>query len=250
LLTGLNPGEHYQIYLKVEGFNDQIYGPFRAWIGKNDEAIEIDMQTIEEAMAAQGISTEAEPTPDSLCRDAYNAAVGFYQQKQWAEGISKLDESLVHLADIPAEEQGEDLNNIYKLYALFAFEMQDWQKTIEYGNKFLAIKPDQQSIVDRVRFAEKELAGPEPAEIYNEAIGFLNANDDAKAKQVLSGLAQSAPEYALTYFQLGKIETREFEFDNAVNYYKKFLKMSEGSTDPVVIKLREEAKDLIVTLLE
>ncbi len=82
-------------------------------------------------------------------------------------------------------------------------------------------------------------------DIFNEAVAAINDGDDPKAFKLLLEAETVDPNFARIYFELGKIKTREFEFEEAVKFLKKYLEVAEKDD-----QYRKEAEDLIVMLLE
>jgi len=246
ILTGLKPGHFYTITFDLEGYNTQLYN-YKQWIGPNGEVIVIAMETIEEAkrrlMEEAGIDPE-QVQFDIAAREHYNNAVILYKEKKFPEAYTEMEQAWENYAQVVDEEAKTDLIAIPRFYGITAYFSQNLEVAKKYVDIYLALKPDDKSIQDLKATVDRELQGPSAQERYNQAVELINKNDDAGAFKILSSIIKQDPEYGLAYFQLGKIKTREFEFEDAVKYYKGFLKREPNH------KLAAEAKELIVTLSE
>jgi len=243
VLTGLKPGKHYKATFNLEGFNTQIY-PFKQWIGVNEEPIVITLFTLEEAYEQQGGDLEA-LAHDQQAREFYNLAVGFFKAQKFTEAVDPITKAYENYSLIDKEnELVAELAVIPRLYSIIAYNTEDYENSKTLAEEYLSYKPEDKNIQELLAATVKKLSGPSPQELYNQAIELINNNDDSGAAVLLEKAIKSDPEYGLSYFQLGKIKTREFEFEDAVKNFKIFVKLEPNH------ELSKEAKELIVTLSE
>ncbi|PIE89556.1 MAG: hypothetical protein CR997_10705 [Acidobacteria bacterium] len=246
IMTGLKPGHTYTITVDKEGYNTQLF-KYKQWIGVNKEIVEISMETIEEATKRlyeeQGIDPE-QVEYDIAAREHYNAAVTSYKAKDYPTALTEMEQSYEKYNLIVEEEAKAELISIPRFYAIVAYFNQKLELSKELCELYLAMKPDDKNILKLQETVAREIAGTSAQNLYNNAIDLINNNDDAGATKLLKQIIENDPEFGLAYFQMGKIKTREFEFEEAVKYYKQFLKVDPNH------KLAAEAKELIVTLSE
>jgi tetratricopeptide (TPR) repeat protein len=243
ILTGLKPGHHYTATFTFEGYNTQVYN-FKQWIGANDDPIVITLFTYEEAFVQQGGDLEA-LAADKATREFYNTAVNFFKEKKYAEALTAMEQSWEQYEKIQEDSESlEELIVIPRFYAIVAYNNQKLELAKKYCDIYLAKKPEDKHLLELKDIVERALAGPSAQELYNKAVEFINKNDDAAALKILNQVVKTDPDYALSYYQLAGIQTREFEFEKAIAYYKKFIKLDPKN------KLVKDAKEMIVTLSE
>ena len=243
ILTGLKPGHHFTATFNHEGFNTQVFA-FKQGIGVNEVPVVITMYTLEEAYEQQGGNLES-LAADQAAREYFNTAVGFFKEEKFVEALDPMEKAYENYAKI---EEGdpllEELAAVPRLYAIIAYNTEKYEDSKKYCEVYLKSKPDDQNIKDLLVAVEKRLAGPSPEELYNQAVEQINQNNDAGAMVILKKAIASDPQYSLSYFQLGKIYTRDFEFEEAIKNFKTFIKLDPNN------KMVPEAKELIVTLSE
>ncbi|MDJ0838588.1 MAG: carboxypeptidase regulatory-like domain-containing protein [Acidobacteriota bacterium] len=240
-----------EVYAKKDEYRDQIY---RVRMAEKDEKIDdFKMQTLNEAYAEMGIDpSTTKKKPKDLAIDFYNEAVPFYQQKKWSAAEEMAKKSI---------EQDPTLENSLKLLVWANKEQNDWKEVLQYGQSYLKLKPEDKNVMNVTIYAAetvkdktalkelKELARAsgslDPSGIFNQAVEKINAGDDAAAGPLLLEVIEIDSTFARAYFELGKMKTREFEFEEAIKYLKLYLKNA-----PKGDRYRKEAEDLILTLAE
>jgi len=244
-MTGLPPVE-LTIEATKEGYRPELYS-YKQGLGK--QTVEFYMLTVEEAMA---LLEEQEPEdPKEIAKDFYNQAVPLYKSGKYDEAEDLL---------VKALEQDPELDHAMKLAAYCNHSTKDWKQALGFVEQYLAMHSDDLNMTrlayqaatnasisdkaDLYREKVKKLEGVTPESLYKEAAQALNANDDEKAKPILEEILTMDPNYGDAHYQLGLVYLREGDFDQAVKKLKEFIKV-----DPDHPKV-EEAKDLIVTLLE
>lgn len=80
-----------------------------------------------------------------------------------------------------------------------------------------------QALIQRFESAYKAANPSDPSIYYNEAVGFLNKGDDAKARPLLEKALEADPKYADAMFQLGMVLFRTGETAKAKETLQKFL---------------------------
>lgn len=79
------------------------------------------------------------------------------------------------------------------------------------------------ALIQRFESAYKMANPSDPSIYYNEAVGFLNKGDDAKARPLLEKALEADPKYADAMFQLGMVLFRTGETAKAKEFLQKFL---------------------------
>jgi len=244
------PNNIVEIYAIKADYRDQIYK-----VRMQDEPVDIEdftMQTLDEAYEELGLDKPGKRTPKEMAIDIYNQAVAPYNQQQWVQA-EQLAKKAFELD--PTEPK------TLQILIWCNQKQEDWKEVLSYGDVYMKLVPDNQNINKVVMFAAEALGDTAKltelkaqlrasgaisvTDIFNEAVASINAGDDPKAFKLLDEAETVDPNFARIYLEKGKIKTREFEFDDAVKYLKKYLKLADKDD-----KYRKEAEDLIVMLLE
>ena len=240
-----------EIYAMKAEFRDQIY---RVRMAEKDEKIDdYMMQTLKEAYTEMGIDpSKTKKKPEELAIEYYNQAVPYYQQKKWPEAEEFAKKSY---------EQNPALEGTLKLLLWSNKEQNDWGDVLKFGRDYLKLKPEDKNIMNVTMYAAEVLKDKtalselretaiasgslDPSGLFNQAVEKLNGGDDAGAIPLLEEVISIDATYSRAYFELGKIKTREFEFEEAIKYLKLYLKNA-----PKGDKYRKEAEELILTLAD
>ncbi|MGE5235981.1 MAG: tetratricopeptide repeat protein [Acidobacteriota bacterium] len=91
-------------------------------------------------------------------------------------------------------------------------------------------------LFDKYMEAYKKTNPSDPAVLYNEAVEYLNKNDDAKAKPLLEQTLQADENYPDALFQLGMIYVRAGDNAKAKELLQKFLQVAPNHKDAPTAK--------------
>lgn len=215
---------------------------------------EFVMETLDEAYARLGMERpkEEQPTPEEEAVELFNLAVEPYQQGSYQQA-----------EDFAVKALEKDPNQMAALKLLIHsnLKLKDWDDVLKYSEMYLKQKPDDTNIMQAAREAaertnQKDKVASFKAQLkdkgvinkdslWGDAVAALNNNDDASAVKIIEEILKMDPNDARAYFELGKVKVREYEFEEAVKYLKKYMGMAKKSD-----KYYNEAKELVLTLSE
>lgn len=239
-----------QIFARKKDYRDQIYKA--RLLAKDMKIDDFTMQTLEDAYAELGVDPEKmKKKPEDQAIEFYNNAVSPYQQEQWAmaEEMAKK-----------AVDLDPTLKNAVKMLVWTNQKQEDWAEVLDFGYKYLQMEPSDKNIykvtifaaetlkdtvkIDELKEIGKASGAIDVSTIFNSAVNKINAGDDAAALTLLKEVIDTNADFARAYFEMGKIMTREFEFESAIAHFNKYLELDPKG------QYAAEAKDLIKTLSE
>ncbi len=201
-------------------------------IGSN-ETWDIKLLTKEQAIQTGAIEVKADPYIE-----AYNAAVELFRADDVAGALAKAEEAIKI-----APEKG----NGYDLAAKIAHKAKNWDKVIEYGEKALAIEPDNVALYpvlmdayrakgDKAKLAEYEkkfaAANPDnPDILYNQAVELYNKNDFKGAEPILRKVVELKPDFAKAQFLLGMTCVNTNKIPDMKKHLNEYIKLDPKGAD-------------------
>jgi tetratricopeptide (TPR) repeat protein len=219
--------KNYKFHIEAPGFQpiEQINKPL---IGGQTLEISFKLNSIKQVQAA------SEPPGVAALR----------------EGRDLLDAGKRPEAQAKFEQAVKEDPNLYVGWLELAVVQLDEGKSAEAlsaAEKCLAISPDfsaclaaaanaakatgDAALFDKYMDAYKKANPSDPAVLYNEAVEYLNKNDDAKAKPLLEQTLQADPNYPDALFQLGMVYLRAGDNAKAKEFLQKFLKVAPNHKD-------------------
>jgi tetratricopeptide (TPR) repeat protein len=242
------------VHARKEGYRDQLY-QFDMQ-DKDYQVKDYRMQTLEEYFEEIGEAPpEKKVSPEDLAIDFYNQAVEPFQNKDY-------DQAELFVAK--ALENNAELEPAIKMMVYINHGQQEWENSLSWAEKYLAMKPDDTGILqfaeeaarlsDNTAASEKYLLKLKDAGIVkektiedyvNDAVRAINAMDDETAKGILEKVLAKDANFPEAHMNMGMIYLREFEFEPPLRHLKLFLKHAPNNHPK-----RKEVTDLIVTLSE
>jgi tetratricopeptide (TPR) repeat protein len=192
----------------VYRFEKADYIPYeeekKVGVGSN-ETFDVKLLTKEQAIQTGAVEVKVDPFIAT-----YNAAVELFRADDLPGALAKAEEAI---KISPEKATG------YDLAAKIAHKSKNWDKVIEFGEKALAIEPDNVALYpvlmdayrakgDKAKLAEYEkkfaAANPEnPDILYNQAVDLYNRNDFKGAEPILRKVVEVKPDFAKAQFLLG-----------------------------------------------
>ena len=271
--VGLSPVE-YDVTVHAEGFVD-IKDHFKIPLGELKK-IDFTLLTQSEAQAAAPAnSAPLDPGAalEDAGSDAYNKAIGFYNEKNFkeaeplvAKAYSSLKEASEKTMDEKAKQEVVDkLEKVSRTYGLVLYEVGQAEKSMPKldAAKTLIEKSLQQNPKDlrlldtllniakekgdkegvtKYQAAIDEINGPRPENAYNEGVVAYNANKFKEAKTLMLKAIQIDSKFADSYYILGLIETNNNNLKAAKDAFKTCLELSPAG------KHAAECKEFIKAL--
>jgi tetratricopeptide (TPR) repeat protein len=196
------------------------------------------LYTAEQAVA----SGKAEIKKDPYI-EAFNGAVEKFQAGDVPGALALAEE---------ATKVGPDKPGGWALATKLAHTSKDWDKTVQYGEKALALDPEQTDLYgflveayrakgDKAKAAEYEKkyasANPEnPDILYNDAVERYNKNDFKGAESVLRKVLEIKPDHAKANFLLGMCCVNLNKIPDMKKYLTEYLKLEPKGSDAAVAK--------------
>ena len=170
---------------------------------------------------------------------AYNDGAALANQGDDAGAIAKFEEA-VKLND----QLGAGYSALTKLYA----KSKNWSKSIENGEKALAIDPDQSDLNailadaydasgNKAKSAEYRKKAPaNPVSLFNDAAKAINAGKDAEAEPLLKQAIAADPTFAKAYYELGMVYARTSRNADAKANLEKYISLDPDGKDVATAK--------------
>lgn len=228
--------KQYLFHVEAPGFQgvERIHKPL---IGGQTLEIEFQLPTIKEAQAA------VEPPGISALRDGRD----LLEAGKKAEARAKFEEAVK--ADAKLHLGWLELSMIDFEAGSHDQALTEAQKCLEVNANYApclaaaanAAKAKGNNTLFEQYMAAYKVANPsDPAVLYNEAVTYLNKNDDAKAKPLLEQALEADPDYPDALYQLGMVFLRQGDNAKAKEMLQKFLEVapthSEAPTAKEMIK--------------
>ncbi len=201
-------------------------------IGQSEE---LDVQLLTQTQAVEkGVVKQVE---DPFTTN-YNAAVEAYQAGDLEAAFAKAQEAI---------KLGPDKAIAYNLGATIALKKKDWDQTIAFGEKSLALEPDNTPLVgmlmeasrakgDKVKAAEYEkkyvAANPDQPEVlYNRAVELYNKNDFKGAEPLLQKVVGGKPDFAKAHYLLGMSYVNLNKIPEMKKHLAEYLRLDPKGSD-------------------
>lgn len=174
---------------------------------------------------------------------AYNATVESYQAGDMDAAWAKVQEAV---------KAGPDKANGLDLAAKIASKRKDWDSAIGYGEKSLAIEPDNTALIgvlmeayrakgDKAKAAAYEkkyiAANPDqPDVIYNQAVEAYNAGKFKDAEPLLLKVVEAKPDHAKAQYLLGMTSVNLNKIPQMKKAFGEYLKLDPKGPDAPTAK--------------
>jgi len=197
------------------------------------ESLDVQLLNKEQAVAKGVVKETADPFTA-----AYNEAVDKSQAGDLDGALAKAEEAIK-----VAPEKG----NGYDLAAKLAARKRDWAKVILYGEKSLAIEPDNPSLFpilaqayrdtgnkEKAKEYEKKNASANPDDptvLYNQAVDLYNKNDFKGAAPLLAKVLEVKPDFGQAHFLLGMCDVNLNKIPDMRKHLSEYIKLEPGGKD-------------------
>ena len=199
----------------------------------SSEALDIQLLTQQQAVEKGVVRQVVDPFTTT-----YNAAVELYQAGDFEAAFAKAQEAI---------KLGPDKAIAYSLGATIALKKKDWDNTIAFGEKSLALEPDNSPLVgmlmeayrakgDKVKAAEYEkkyiAANPDQPEVlYNQAVERYNKNDFKGAEPLLKKVIEGKPDFAKAHYLLGMSYVNLNKIPDMKKHLSEYLRLDPKGAD-------------------
>ncbi len=222
-------------------FEKEGFGPFeqdkKVPIGSS-EVLDVTLYTQEQAVEKGLVKRVEDPFTTT-----YNAAVEAYQAGDLEAASAKAQEAI---------KLGPEKPIAYNLGATIAFKKKDWDNTIAFGEKSLALESDNSPLVamlmeayrakgDKAKTAEYEkkyiAANPDQPEIlYNQAVERYNKNDFKGAEPLLKKVVEGKPDFAKAHYLLGMSYVNLNKIPDMKKHLSEYLRLDPKGADAAAAK--------------
>lgn len=272
--AGVTPltGQMYQVTITKDGFaqlQEKLTLSLGNEAGHNRDFVLLPPGST--TTSADG-STELDPAlkADAEAREAFNAAVPLYKNKQYAEALPNLEKAYKDMTTAVATMKDE----------LAKADSQSLLPTISkvYGLALHQVGKDDEAIVPLASVADADPKNPKNADVmqtlveiygkkkddankakyqamlntatgttnaaapYNEAVKSFNAGKFKEAKQQLDKAIASDPTFPDSYYLIGLVEMNQGNLAAAKGHFKKYLDLAPNG------KHAQEVKDALSAL--
>jgi tetratricopeptide (TPR) repeat protein len=199
----------------------------------SSEVLDIQLLTQDQAIEKGVVKQVEDPFTTN-----YNAAVEAYHAGDFEAAFAKAQEAI---------KLGPDKAIAYSLGATIALKKKDWDNTIAFGEKSLALEPDNSPLVgmlmeayrakgDKVKAAEYEkkyiAANPDQPEIlYNQAVERYNKNDFKGAEPLLKKVIEGKPDFAKAHYLLGMSYVNLNKIPDMKKHLSEYLRLDPKGAD-------------------
>jgi tetratricopeptide (TPR) repeat protein len=266
--VGFTPGD-YKIAVSAEGF---VGTEMQDHIGvglvlQKDIVLLTPQEAVKSGKATAAVDPSAAAEAKGL--DSYNQAVGFFNEKKFAEALplfesasKDLSESLAKTTDATAKAETE--KKLATVERPFAFTLMEVAKTDEAKKAELMAKAepmllkifernpkDQNAIVYLLDLASAKqdaegiknyqaaldaLLGPRPELAYNQGVELYNAGKLAEAKPFLQKAIGIKAEFAEAYYLLAMCEFAEMNLKGTKVNLQKYLQLDPAGKHAAEVK--------------
>jgi tetratricopeptide (TPR) repeat protein len=205
----------------------------------------LDVQLLTQAQAIEkGVVKQV----DDPFTTNYNASVEAYQAGDLDAAFAKAQDAI---------KLGPDKANAYNLGATIALKRKDWDNTIAFGEKSLALEPDNSPLLgvlmeayrgkgDKAKAAEYEkkfiAANPDQPEfLYNQAVDFYNKNNFKAAEPLLKKVIEGKPDFAKAHYLLGMSYVNLNKIPDMKKHLSEYLRLDPKGSDAGTAKEMLEA---------
>jgi tetratricopeptide (TPR) repeat protein len=223
---------NYVFTVEAEGFVS-IEQPVKVGAGTTDNVIDIELKTPTQVNEQETEKLLEQPGYRELedARLAYEAGDFATAKEKFTAAVEILPDlvqgwmGLAKIAD-EADDAETALVNAKKCLELDDESISCLAIAVN-ATSALGLKDENERYV-----AQYQQLNPEdPAMIFNEAAGFLNAMDDEKAKPLLEQCLDVDPDFAKCLFEYGMLLLRGGDLEGAKTYLQKYLKVEPEGAD-------------------
>lgn len=209
----------------------------------SSEVLDIQLLNKQEAVAKGVVKEVSDPFTS-----AYNDAVDKFQANDLEGALLKAEE---------ATKAGPDKANGFDLATKIAVKKQAWDKVIEYGEKALALEPDNPPIVgylleayrakgnkEKAKEYEKKFVAANPDQpdiLYNQAVEAYNKNNFKGAAPILKKIVDAKPDYANAHYLLGMCYVNLNNIPGMKEHLNEYIKLDPKGKDAGTAKEMLEA---------
>jgi len=217
----------YNFLVEADGFLP-VASPFKVGAGSTDNAFDFNLQTEEQAAAAQGIQQLEQPGHKELAEAKELVAAG-----DTVAARVKLEEAVA---------ARPDLLEAHARLAQLAYETGDMEGALTAAQGCLDGAPDSVQclaiavnasgeIGDEARRSEymaryQKLNPEDPTILFNEAAALLNNLDDEGARPILEKCLAAAPDFPECNFEYGMLLLRTGDMEGAKTHLLKYLEIA------------------------
>ncbi len=265
--VGFTPGD-YEIAVSAPGFAEM----------KEQEHISVSTLQKDFVLLTSGeavksgkamVPADLSAAAEAKGLESFNQAVGFYNEKHFAEALplfesaaKDLNDSLVKTTDAVAKaEMEKKLTTVERPFAFTLMEVakMDEAKRVEYTAKaepmlikaFERNPKDQNTLVyllelcsakqdvegtKKYQAALDALVGPRPELAYNQGVELYNANKLSEAKPFLQKAITIKAEFAEAYYLLAMCEYAEMNLKGTKTNFQKYLELAPTGKHAAEVK--------------
>jgi tetratricopeptide (TPR) repeat protein len=184
----------------------------------------------------QAVFEERGTDPASM---AFNEGAALFNESDLAGAIAKFDEAVTLNPDLAAG---------WVALAKANYQVENWQKAVDSGEKALEIIIEDDEIHSILSQSYEKLGNTAKAEeyknklpdnagvLYNDAVEHLNAGDDAAAEPLLKRAVKADGAFAPAHFQLGMVYVRMGKNAEAKTHLQKYLDLEPDGSDAPMAK--------------
>ena len=216
----------YNYLFEKQGYVPTKRDKFKVGVASTG-VLDIELLTPDQAIEKGVVKTVEDPFTK-----AFNDAVDKFKKDD-------LDGAIVDAAK--AIELGPDKSLSWSMGAKVAAKKKDWDKTIEWGEKALAMDADNTDLYgplmdayrgkgNKAKIAEYEkkfaAANPDKPEIlYNQAVEFYNKGDARAAEPILRKVLEANPEYANAHYLIGMCYVNLGKVPDLKKHFHEYLRL-------------------------
>ena len=211
--------------------------PFKVPIGTMDNDFEFSLKTQQENVATTVADLKTQPGYKELEEGRGLIKEGKMEEaeellKKAVELVPDLVPAMEHLAEVQYElgkkpealktaqnclEADDESPGCLAVAANVSGELGDMESRDRYMARYQELNPD------------------DPATLFNQAVEFLNAMDDVKARPLLEQCLDVDPEYPKCLFELGMLKLRSGDMEGAKAELQKYLEVAPDGEDATTV---------------
>lgn len=232
----LDATKNYQFHVEASGYLPHEEA-FKVPIGTMDNYFEFNLETQQQSVAATIKDLRTQPGYKQVEEGRQAMKEG---RKAEAEELFK--KALVLMPDlVPAMEQ----------LAGVQYQLGENEAALETAKKCLAADDESLGCLaiaanvsgdlgdskarDAYMARYQELNPDDPATLFNQAVTFLNAMDDAKARPILEQCLGVDPHYPKCLYELGMLKLRSGDMEGAKADLEKYLEVAPNGEDAATV---------------
>ena len=212
-------------------------------VGSMGEVLNAELLTQDQALSKGVVKAIEDPFTK-----AFNEAVDKLKAEDldgaWAKALE-------------AQGLGADKSVVWRLGASIASKRKDWDKTIEMGERALALDAENTDLYgmlieaykakgNKAKVAEYEkkyaTANPDKPEIlYNQAVDLYNKGDAKGAEPILKQILAASPDYANAHYLIGMCYVNLGKVPELKKHFKEYLRLDPKGKEASTAKDMLEA---------